>query len=82
MKDLLASFRRLGQKIAAEKEAESRTWIYHCTNCGFEISAWDAGDTIWKGSGGGLHWMRCRNCGKVTRHKLYRKQDENLTNNE
>ena len=75
MKDWLASFKRFGKKIAEEKEAELRTWIYHCTRCGYEISAWDYGDTIWKGRFIGSQWMRCRNCGKITRHTVYRRRE-------
>ena len=56
---------------AARMEAESRTWIVRCPKCGYERSAWDAGNVIYKGAGTRYWFMRCPNCNKSSWNKVY-----------
>lgn len=56
---------------AARMEAESRTWIVRCPQCGYERSAWDAGSVIYKGLGAQYWFMKCPNCGKSSWNKVY-----------
>src|SRR6476659_9951689 len=56
---------------AAMMEAESRTWILRCPKCGYERSAWDAGNVIYKGAGSRYWFMRCPKCGKTSWNKVY-----------
>lgn len=54
-------------------EAESRTWMMHCPNCGFEISIWEAGGMRYRGLGAVYRLGRCRDCGKIGMLRVYQR---------
>ena len=56
---------------AVRLEAESRTWIVRCPKCGYERSAWDAGNVIYKSAGTRYWFMRCPKCDKSSWNKVY-----------
>ena len=56
-------------------EAESRTWMMRCPNCGFEISIWEAGGMRYKGLGTVYRLGRCHGCDKVSMLRVYRRKD-------
>jgi hypothetical protein len=57
---------------ASGMEAESRSWMVQCPNCGFERSVWEMGGVRYKAAGTSRWLRRCPNCGKVGWHKVYR----------
>ncbi|MBI1259541.1 MAG: hypothetical protein GC204_18900 [Chloroflexi bacterium] len=65
--------RVLPEKWAADMEAESRSWMIKCSKCGNEMSVWDVGGVRWKAAGNPKKVMRCRKCGQVALHEIYRK---------
>jgi hypothetical protein len=54
-------------------EAESRTWMMQCPNCGFETSVWEAGGMRYKGLGSVYRLGRCRVCGKIGMLRVYQR---------
>ena len=65
--------RILPAKWAQDMEAESRSWIVRCPNCGFEQSICDMGGIRWKASGNNWTVIRCPNCHKVGKHMMGRR---------
>ena len=60
---------------AEDMEADSRRWMLQCPKCGYERSFWDIGGIRWKATGNQRNLMRCPNCGEVSWHKAYRRED-------
>lgn len=60
---------------AAAMEAESKTWLVRCLNCGHERSVWAMGGVRWKASGTSRVHVRCPNCGARGWHTIYRPDD-------
>jgi hypothetical protein len=58
---------------AASMEAESREWMVRCRSCGFARSIWGLGGIHRKGSGKSWTWGRCPSCGKLSVHRVYRR---------
>lgn len=69
----------LPAKSAASMEADSRSWMMRCPECGYEKSIWDMGGIKWKAKGESRNFQRCIQCGKRSWHKLYRKREEHET---
>jgi hypothetical protein len=65
----------LPKKWAEDMEADSRRWMIQCSSCNFEQSIWDIGGVKWKAYGTSYTAKRCKNCGKIARHKVYKKQE-------
>jgi len=59
---------------AARMEAESRTWMVRCSNCGYERSVWETGGVLYKAAGTSYWYRRCPNCHKLAWQKVYRKE--------
>lgn len=57
----------------AAMEAESRSWILRCPDCGHERSIWDMGGIRYKAAGKPRKLMRCPSCGKATWHTTTRR---------
>jgi hypothetical protein len=56
---------------AKSMEADSRSWIIHCSHCGHERSIWDIGGIRWKSYGNPPRsYMRCPSCGKRSWHQV------------
>lgn len=54
-------------------EAESRTWIFRCSQCGHERSLWALGGMRWKSTKPTQHYrVRCPQCQQRGRHTLGR----------
>lgn len=66
----------LPQRWAEEMEADSRSWILRCQECGLERSVWEVGDVRWKVVGSPSRYRHCPQCGHATWHTLYRQQPE------
>ncbi len=65
---------RLVPRTSADSmEAESRAWMVRCASCGDERSIWDLGGVRWKAKGSKRIWGRCRGCGKLGWHSVYRR---------
>jgi hypothetical protein len=57
-------------------EAESRSWMVQCP-CGFEISIWELGGVRYGAVSKGKKLLRrCRQCGKIRWHRVYKKQTD------
>ena len=69
---------RLFPKVAAEMEAESRTWMVTCPSCGHVRSMWEAGGVRWKAAGNPRNYVRCPQCGKWGWHTIVRRKDAGL----
>ena len=65
----------LPPKWAEDMEADSRRWRLLCPKCGYERSFWDIGGIRWKATGNQRNLMRCPNCGEVSWHKAYRREE-------
>ena len=52
--------------MAADMEAESRSWVLHCEPCGHDTSVWDMGGVRWKAAGNPRRRAHCSNCGSLT----------------
>jgi transposase-like protein len=65
--------RVLPEKWAANMEAESRSWMMKCPNCGAEQSVWDTGGIRWKASGNPRQMRRCPKCGTTALQTIYKK---------
>ena len=63
----------LPKKLAADMEAESRSWMLRCSNCKYEQSVWEIGGVRWKAAGNPRIFRSCLNCGKTTWQMVYRK---------
>jgi hypothetical protein len=59
--------------MAADMEAESRSWMVRCTYCGYERSVWETGGVKYKASGSSRQLRRCPNCSRLSWHVIYRK---------
>ncbi len=70
---LRALIRFLAPGLMNRIEVESRTWMMHCTHCGCETSIWDAGGMRYKGLGTVYRLGRCRNCGKISMLRVYKR---------
>jgi DNA-directed RNA polymerase subunit RPC12/RpoP len=54
-------------------EAESRSWMLRCTQCGRERSLWEWGGMRWKSTKPTQHYrVRCPQCGGRRWHTLSR----------
>jgi DNA-directed RNA polymerase subunit RPC12/RpoP len=65
--------RRASPSVAAEMEAESRTWMVRCRKCGTERSIWDMGGIRYKAAGKPKRLIRCTTCGRRRWADVYRK---------
>ncbi len=63
-------------KSAASMEADSRSWMMQCPNCGHEMSVWEMGGIRWGAAGKPRQYLRCPQCGKRSWHKVYRKSED------
>jgi hypothetical protein len=59
----------LPKSMAADMEAESRSWIFQC-ECGNSTSIWDIGGIRWKSKGNSKAWIKCPHCGKAKMQTL------------
>ncbi len=66
------AIRRIAPKLAADIEAESKTWMVKCPSCDFEISVWDAGGVRYKARGTPRRLMRCPQCQAFRMMRVYR----------
>jgi hypothetical protein len=57
---------------AASMQAESRSWMMRCDDCGHAESVWDRGGIRWKAAGKPRILDRCPRCGKRTWHTVTR----------
>ena len=64
------------QRWADEMEADSRSWMLRCNDCGLERSVWEVGGVRWKAVGSPSRYRHCPRCDHATWHTLYRKQGE------
>jgi hypothetical protein len=55
-------------------KTESQNWMLQCT-CGYERSYWDIGGIRWKAAGNPKKVMHCPQCGQITQHSIYRRQN-------
>jgi hypothetical protein len=64
---------------ATAMETESRAWMVQCQACGFERSVWELGGIRWKARGTTRTFGRCPNCGRLSWHKIYRRDQTETT---
>ena len=65
--------RLLPGQLASDMEAESRAWMLQCP-CGYEISIWELGGVRYGAKSRGKRMLRrCRGCGKLKWHRVYKK---------
>lgn len=64
--------RILPAKWAASIEADSRSWMARCANCGAERSVWEMGGIKWKASGSPSMLLTCSRCKKTSLQKITR----------
>jgi hypothetical protein len=69
-------FRRYFPKWSEDMEMHSRQWMVRCPNCGFEKSVWEWGGIRYKAAGEPRWLRRCRTCGKIGWHKVYKRKPE------
>ncbi|HEV2914733.1 MAG TPA: hypothetical protein VGX92_15760 [Pyrinomonadaceae bacterium] len=61
------------RQLASDMEAESRAWMLQCP-CGYEISIWELGGIRYGATSRGKRMLRrCRQCGKLRWHRVYKK---------
>lgn len=59
-----------------DMEAESRRWMLQCP-CGSEISFWEIGGIRYGAYSKGKKMLRrCRQCGKLKWHRVYKKTEQ------
>ena len=66
---------RASPERAAEMEAESRTWMVRCRECGNERSIWDMGGLRYKARGRPWRLVRCTKCDRLRWARVYRRHD-------
>lgn len=58
------------EKIRADVEADSKSWVVTCNRCGHERSFWEMGGIRWKAaSRGKVIFNRCPACGRFCGHR-------------
>jgi hypothetical protein len=60
--------------MAANMEAESRSWMVRCTYCDYERSVWETGGVRYKATGNSRQLRRCPNCGRLSWHLIYHRE--------
>jgi ribosomal protein S27E len=73
----MSAVQRLIMKVlparwSASIEAESRTWMMRCDDCGHTTSVWDRGGVRWKAKGTPRVRGRCPGCGRTGWHTISR----------
>jgi hypothetical protein len=61
------------RRIDQAMEKDSRLWKLRCLTCRSEISIWDAGGIRYRAAGRSWTLRRCRACGRITCHDVYKK---------
>jgi len=64
----------LPARWAEDMRADSERWKIRCPSCGHERSIWEIGGIRWRAAGQPRRLWRCRECGKVAWHIIYRKE--------
>lgn len=67
-------FQALVLRFLPHAKAESQDWMLRCP-CGGEVSFWDIGGIRYKAKGNPRKLWRCKNCGNLTWHSVYRKSE-------
>jgi len=58
----------MSEDMKRKAEADSRTWIGLCRQCGAANSIWDIGGIRYKGTGRKHTRVKCPKCGKLSFH--------------
>jgi transposase-like protein len=66
--------RLLPRRWAEALEADSRLWMIVCPRCGHERSVWDIGGIRYKAVGNPRWFMRCPGCGRLSWHRVAKKE--------
>ncbi|HKP54019.1 MAG TPA: hypothetical protein VJ183_15380 [Chloroflexia bacterium] len=70
---------RVSPTTRAAMEAESRSWMIRCPYCGHERSVWETGGVRYKAAGNSRQLRRCPQCGKLSWHIIYRRENQQST---
>ena len=61
-------------RVAADMEAESRSWMVRCRTCGEERSIWELGGLRYKARGRPKRVVRCERCARRRWADVYRRE--------